>query len=186
MSKAIRRIAFLATALTVCFAVLYKVYSVKIFLTLAITFGTAAYHLVMRLTVGVLFNIFMGNKADYDRPWYQLKPWEHKLYRALDVKRWKKYLPTYDPSLFDPSKHSWDEIAQAMCQAELVHETIFALSFLPIAAIPWFGVPAVFIVTSVSAALLDLSFAVMQRYNRPRVIKHIKAVRKRAETVKER
>lgn len=171
----IRLIAVLTTAFSVCFAVLYKVYSTKIFLTLAITFGVTAYHFVMRLTVGMLFNRFMGNRADYNSPWYRLRPWENKLYKALNVKQWKKYLPTYDPSLFDPLLHSWDEIAQAMCQAELVHEMIFALSFLPIVATIWFGSPATFIITSVLAAALDLSFAVMQRYNRPRVIKHIKA-----------
>ncbi len=181
MSKTIKLIAVLTTVLTVCFAIFYRVYSIKIFLTLAITFGVTAYHFVMRLTVGRLFNIFMGNRADYNHPWYRLRPWENKLYKALNVKRWKKYMPTYDSSLFDPSRHSWDEIAQAMCQAELVHETIFALSFLPIVAIVWFGSPAVFIFTSVLAALLDLSFAVMQRYNRPRVIKHIKALERAKE-----
>ena len=41
-------------------------------------------------------------------------------------------MPTYDPTLFGPQIHSWDEIAQDMCQAELVHETIVVFSFLPI------------------------------------------------------
>ena len=52
MSKTIKLIAVLTTVLTVCFAIFYRVYSIKIFLTLAITFGVTAYHFVMRLTVG--------------------------------------------------------------------------------------------------------------------------------------
>ena len=79
-------------------------------------------------------------------------------------------MPTYDPQLFDPKIHTWEEIIQAMCQAELVHETIAVLSFLPFLAGIRFGAYAVFIITSVLSALLDLSFAVMQRYNRPRVL----------------
>ena len=82
-------------------------------------------------------------------------------------------MPTYDPSLFDPKLHSWEEIAQAMCQAELVHETIVVLSFLPLlGAIP-FGSFGVFLITSVLAALYDLSFVIMQRFNRPRIMKLI-------------
>ena len=78
-------------------------------------------------------------------------------------------MPTYDHTLFDPRIHTWDEVAQAMCQAELVHETIVVLSFLPILAGIWLGVYPVFIVTSVLAAMFDMLFVVMQRYNRQRI-----------------
>ena len=80
-------------------------------------------------------------------------------------------MPAYEGDLFDPRKHSWDEIAQAMCQAELVHETIALLSFLPLLAVRWFGSFGVFLITSVLSALLDLMFVTMQRYNRPRVVR---------------
>ena len=57
-----------------------------------------------------------------------------------------------------------------MCQAELVHETIVVLSFLPIAGGIWFGAYPVFIITSVLADGYDLLFVMMQRYNRQRVL----------------
>ena len=79
-------------------------------------------------------------------------------------------MPTYDNALFDPRLHTWDEVAQAMCQAELVHETIALLSFLPIAAGLRFGAYPVFIVTSVLSAGYDLLFVMMQRYNRQRIM----------------
>ena len=86
-------------------------------------------------------------------------------------------MPTYDPSCFDPKIHTWAEIAQAMCQAEIVHEVIVVLSFLPLlAAIP-FGAFPVFLITSLLAAVYDLTFVIMQRYNRPRIIKFIKKER---------
>ena len=137
----------------------------------AITFGTCLYHFAMRLLVGHILNRVMGNKADYRKGWYQLRPFEARLYKRLRVKKWKGKMPAYDPSCFDPQLHSWEEIAQAMCQAELVHEVIALLSFLPLfAAIP-FGSFGAFLITSVLSSLYDLSFVAIQRYNRPRILK---------------
>lgn len=137
----------------------------------AITFGTCFYHFAMRILVGFILNRIMSNKADYRKPWYQPRPFESKLYPLLKVKHWKGQMPTYTPDVFDPKLHTWDEIAQAMCQAELVHELIILLSFLPLlAAIP-FGAFAVFLITSLLSALFDSCFVIMQRYNRPRIIR---------------
>ena len=162
-------IFFLLTAVSIG---LY-VFCWKWVLPFAITFGTCFYHFAMRLLVGYGLNHIMKNKADYHKTWYQLRPLEAKLYILLHVKKWKGSMPSYDPSLFDPKLHSWEEIAQAMCQAELVHEIIVILSFLPLlAAIP-FGAFPVFFMTSLLAAAYDLSFMIMQRYNRPRILKLI-------------
>ena len=143
----------------------------------AITFGTCFYHFSMRLIVGHAINYKMKNRADYTKRWYQQRPFESAVYKFLNVKKWKATMPTYDPSVFDPRKHTWEEIAQAMCQAEIVHEVIVVLSFLPLlAAIP-FGAFLVFLFTSIAAALYDLSFVIMQRFNRPRIIQFIKKER---------
>ena len=80
-------------------------------------------------------------------------------------------MPTYRKDFFDPKLHSWSEIAQAMCQAELVHETIVVFSFLPLLFSIWVGAFPVFLVTSIAAACFDMILVVMQRYNRARVIK---------------
>ena len=123
----------------------------------------------MRLLTGLVFRSVMQNKSDYRKRWYQVSEFEMTIYEKLDMKKWKRRMPTYDHTLFDPRIHTWDEIAQAMCQAELVHETIVVLSFLPILAGIWLGVYPVFIVTSVLAAMFDMLFVVMQRYNRQRI-----------------
>jgi len=125
----------------------------------------------MRLAVGFLFDRILDNKADYTRPWFQVKAWETRLYRFLRVKQWKRKMPAYDPSLFSPEQHTWHEIAQAMCQAEIVHEIIVVFSFLPLLAARWWDSFGVFLITSLCAAALDLSFVFMQRYNRPRVLR---------------
>lgn len=171
MAKIVKGIAAFSLAATVILAISYKVTSSGILLPLAITSGTIAYHFVMRLMVGLAFHATMRNKADYRKRWYQVSKREMAVYEKLKVKQWKRRMPTYDPALFDSRLHTWEEIVQAMCQAELVHETIAVLSFLPILAGIWFGEYPVFIVTSVLSAACDIVFVIMQRYNRQRVTK---------------
>ena len=171
MAKIVKGIAAFSLAATVILAISYKVTSSGILLPLAITSGTIAYHFVMRLMVGLAFHATIRNKADYRKRWYQVSKREMAVYEKLKVKQWKRRMPTYDPALFDPRLHTWEEIVQAMCQAELVHETIAVLSFLPILAGIWFGEYPVFIVTSVLSAACDMVFVIMQRYKRQRVTK---------------
>lgn len=138
--------------------------------TLCITCATTAYHLWMRLLVGGVFDRRMHDRADLRRRWYQPQPWEAPLYAKLGVRRWKSRLPTYDPASFDQKTRTWTQIAQAKCQAELVHEVCAVLSLLPIAASIWLGAGAVFVITSLAAAGYDLRFAIVQRYDRSRIL----------------
>ena len=170
MKKRVKGIALGTLIATILLTILYRFSPTGIILSLAISAGTTCYHFAMRLAVGSLYDLFMANRADYRMTWYQLKPCEPILYEKLHVKDWKGKMPTYNPDLFNPRKHSWDEIAQAMCQSELVHETIVVLSFLPIFASIWFGSIGVFIITSMFGAFIDMLFVIMQRYNRPRII----------------
>jgi len=174
MAKIMKRIALLATAATILCVAFHMHTGNGFSLTLAITFGTISYHFVMRLLVGLSVNLLLHNRVDYRRKWFQIRAAEQKFYQKIKVKKWKGKMATYDPAAFDSSIHTWDEIAQAMCQAELVHEIIIVLSFIPIlAAIP-FGALFVFVITSVLAACYDAMFVIMQRYNRPRILKLIK------------
>lgn len=173
MKKAISTITILSVIGTaVCFC-LYKASENRVIFAVAITFATTAYHFLMRLGVGYIFSKAMNNRADYTKRWYQCSAWEKKLYKKLNVKHWKGTMPTYDTNLFDHTQHSWNEIAQASCQAELVHETIMLLSFVPIIFSIWFGAIMVFMITSVLATLFDMTFVIIQRYNRPRIIRLI-------------
>lgn len=166
-----KRITVFCFAAAVITSILYHCFDREICLTLAIVFGTTAYHLGMRLSVGQLYNVIMKNRADYTKKWFQIHSWENRLYRVLRVKKWKDKMPAYNPELFSVKEHTWHEIAQAMCQAELVHETNMALSFLPLIAVRWFGAFYVFLITSVCGALFDSLFVIMQRYNRTRVVR---------------
>lgn len=151
--------------------ILFHCFDRDIYLTLAVTFGTIAYHLGIRLLTGLLYNARMKNRADYTRKWYRPHPWESRLYQFLKVKAWKNRMPVYSPEVFSVQNHTWDEIAQATCQSELVHETNMLLSFIPLAASLYFGAFYVFLITSICGAVLDLLFVIIQRYNRPRIVK---------------
>jgi len=172
MARWMKLAALAAVGLTVVFTLLRLE-------PLAITAGTLAYHLLMRFAVGFAFDRALNNRVDVRHRWFRLHRFEAALYERLQVGKWKAALPTYDPDAFDRHQHSWEEIAQAMCQAELVHEVIAALSFLPVAASVWLGATAVFVITSVLAAAFDLLFVIIQRYNRPRVMKIVERLRSR-------
>ena len=171
MARWIKGVAAASTVLCAVFGMLYAYWEADIYLPFAITFGTIAYHFLMRLAVGHVIDRILQNRADYTHPWFQVGQRETRFYNKLRLKHWKNRMPTYAPDLFDPDRHSWDEIAQAMCQAELVHETIVVFSFLPLLAAIWWDSFGVFLVTSLCAAALDLSFVFIQRYNRPRVLR---------------
>ncbi len=174
MKKSIYIITFSSLILLISFTLIYLFTNASVFYSLIITFGTISYHFVMRLFVGLLINHIMKNKADYHKKWYQCHKGEEKFYRFIRIKKWKKRIRSFDESFFNPKIHSWDEIAQAMCQAEIVHEIIMVLSFVPIIFSIWFGELLVFIITSVISALIDSIFVMLQRYNRSRIIKLIK------------
>ena len=178
MAKTMKITAISASILTVCFSLLCRFTSVGAFFSLAITAGTVAYHFIIRLLIGEIFNRIMHNRVDYTKRWFCVGEAEMKLYRILKVKKWKDKMPTYDEDTFDTSKHTWDEIVQAMCQSELVHETNVIFSFLPVFASVWFGSFGVFLLTSLLAAAFDLMFVFMQRFNRCRILR-VKARKKR-------
>ena len=132
MAKTMKAITLVSILMTFLCAVLYGYTKNELVFTLLITFGTISYHFVMRLFVGFVIDRLLDNHVDYRRRWFQVSDAEQKFYKRLKVKQWKGNMPTYDPSCFDPKVHTWDEIAQAMCQAEIVHEVIVLMSFLQI------------------------------------------------------
>ncbi len=154
----------------------YIISDSSFFKTLTITFATTFYHFAMRLLIGFLYQQKFNNCISLENRWFQERKMEKNIYRILKVKKWKKYVPTYDKNSFDIKTKTYEEIVMAMCQSELVHETIIVFSFLPIIVSLWVGAIQVFVITSIISALIDLIFVIVQRYNRPRVLKLIKII----------
>ena len=80
-------------------------------------------------------------------------------------------MPTFAPEKLDLKVHTWEEIAGAMCQSKVVHSIIVVLCFVPILATLIWGTVWVFFITSILSAVVESLFVIMQRYNKPRVIK---------------
>ena len=140
-------------------------------LAAAISTGTTAYHFTMRLAVGYIIPKLTHYNFDHRSQWFRPRKWEAGFYRKLHIRNWKGKLPTYAPGQFSLKENTLHRIIQNMCGAEIVHETIMALSFLPLLAAPLFGAFPVFLTTSLMAALFDSLFVMAQRYNRPRLVK---------------
>lgn len=160
----------ISMGLCVIFAILYHGNRKGWLLSCAITFGVIAYHFLIRFLSPAILTIIFHKKYDYRSWWFRQRKWEPGLYSRIRVKKWKEKVLAYDPREFSTKVHSPEEIVNNMCHAELVHELIVLLSFTSLFfAIP-FGAFAVFLITAVLAALVDMIFVILQRYNRPRMI----------------
>lgn len=154
----------------VVFGALYHWLDAGWLFSCAITCGTTAYHILLRLFAPVIVLAVFRRRYDVHHWWFRTRTWEMRLYDRLGVQQWKSHVPTWDPGQFSLEKHSLQEIAQNMCHAELVHEFIVVLSFTSLLlAIP-FGSFPVFLITAVLAAAFDSMFVMVQRYNRPRIV----------------
>ena len=166
-------LTFLLVGIVGCivFSVLYNESRWEWMFSCAITFGMIAYHMFIRYLSPVILVIVFHKKYDYKFWWFKQKKWESNLYRMIKVKQWKGKVIAYNPSEFSMKVHSLQEIVNNMCHAELVHEFIVLLSFTSLLfSIPFESFPA-FLITACIAALFDIIFVVLQRYNRPRMIK---------------
>lgn len=156
-------LAFLATA--VLWA-LYRLHPASWCLAACITCGTTFYHLFMRLMVGGPLTPIRHWPGV---GWFRQRSWEPGLYKALGVKKWKCHMPSFEPAQWSLKETPLPQIIQNSRRAEVVHEIIMVLSFVPLLAIPRLGAAGVFWATSLASALLDSCFVIMQRYNRPRM-----------------
>ncbi len=175
--KIMERTTIISAAACAAAAIVYAVFGISLFLTLAITSGTICYHLAMRLAVGAVGSAALNGNINLGNSMFRERGFEKKLYKKLNVKSWKRKMPTYNPEDFALGTHSLKEIAETMCVSELTHWTNVILSFVPILFSGVFGAFWVFVITSSAAAVFDLCFVIMQRYNRPRIMRIMKSER---------
>lgn len=175
-------IIMIGTFLTcfITFLILYIIFKKNVFLTLYVVFMTLSYHFIMRCIVGEIIEATYKNKDfHYSSFWYKEHRFEKKIYKFLHIHKLKANAITARPENFDLKTNSLEDLLHTITQAEVVHEINIVLSFLPCILIIWYGVPLVFILISIFGAICDSFFVMIQRYNRPRVIKLYKIMQKR-------
>lgn len=163
------------TAATVILGLLYGLFHADGLLVGAIACGTTLYHTASRGLIGPAVTRFQ-DRLDPNSFWFRQHWFEPGLYKALRVKRWKDKLPTYAPQAFSLRDNAPETIIRSSCNAELVHEVCMAAGFLPLVMVPLVGAFWVFFLTSCAAAGADLLFVIIQRYNRPRLMRLAKKV----------
>ena len=148
------------------------------FVALTITFATIGYHFAVRILVGAAVDKLTAGGVNNQRWWFRQSESERRLFRLLKVHRWKLKLPTYTPEKFSLKLNTPEQVVCNMCAAEIIHEVNILASLVPVLlslAVPFLrDTLPVFVLTSAAAALFDLLFVVIQRYNRPRMMKLIR------------
>ena len=155
----------------VCFTLYYRnIYRNGVVLWTGITAFTIMYHFWVRIIMGNVSKLFKKH-INYTQWWFKEKSFEKRLYEVLRVKKWKGKALTYNPESFSLKEHSLEEIANTMTKSEVDHWINEVISLTTILfSIPW-GELWIFLITAIVAMIFDSQFIIIQRYNRPRVMK---------------
>lgn len=142
----------------------------SIILWTGITAFTIMYHFWVRIIMGNVSKLFR-KYINYKQWWFKEKKFEKNLYKFLKVKDWKGKALTYNPEQFSLKENSLEDIINTMTKSEVDHwiNEIISLSTI-LFSIPW-GEFWIFFITAIAAMIFDSQFIIIQRYNRPRVLK---------------
>lgn len=155
----------------VCFYVYYNAIFVnEIILWIGITAFTILYHFWGRIILGNVSKIFR-RFISYKSWWFKERSFEKDLYEKLKVKKWKKNALTYNPEQFDLKENSIEKVLQTMTKSEVDHWINELISISTMFFGLLWGKTWIFVLTAIAAMIFDAQFIVIQRYNRPRMIK---------------
>ena len=155
----------------ICFTLYYRnIYKNGVVLWTGIVAFMIMYHFWVRIIMGNVSKMFQKH-INYKQWWFKERSFEKGLYKLLRVKEWKGKALTYNPELFSLKNYSLEEIANTMTKAELDHWINEIISLTSLAfAIPW-GAFGVFFIQAIVAMIFDSQFIIIQRYNRPRIVR---------------
>lgn len=156
----------------ICFYLYYgEINKSKTILWTGIVAFTIMYHFWVRIIMGNISKLFK-KYINYKQWWFKERKFEKKLYEVLHVKEWKGKALTYNPESFSLKEHSLEEIANTMTKSEIDHwiNEIISISTL-LFIIPWSDGIWAFFISAIIAMIFDSQFIIIQRYNRPRILK---------------
>ena len=156
----------------VCFNIYYRGISTNyLVLLLGIITFTIMYHFWVRIIMGNLSKLFKKN-IKYNQVFFKERSFEKGLYNFLRVKEWKGKALTYNPESFSLKEHSLKEIANTMTKSEVDHWINEVISLVSILfSFIWPNLFWAFLISAIAAMIFDSQFIIIQRYNRPRVLK---------------
>ena len=173
-----------AIALTaIASAVIFSIYYTGTFENEAFLWsGVVCFIVLYQFGLRILFGeISKRMNINYAHPFYRERGFEKYLYKLLFVRRWKDKVLTFDPDAYNFKNRTLPELARTMSKSELDHWVNVLISIGGMFfALVW-GCPEAFIITAVLAILFDAQFIVVQRYNRPIVVRLIERKKQRGE-----
>ena len=155
----------------VCFGAYYSEQTENdIILWIGITAFTITYHFWGRIILGNVSKLFKKH-INYKQWLFKERKFEKKLYEILKVKKWKGKALTYNPEQFDLKQNSLEQILNTMTKSEVDHWINEAISISTMFFGLIWGQTWIFVITAIAAMIFDGQFIVIQRYNRPRIIR---------------
>ncbi len=175
---------FLTVLISVlCFSLYYTgTYKNGIILWTGIVSFMILYHFGLRILFGKITDKFNIN---YSHPWYKTRKFEKHLYKLLKVRKWKDKVLTFEPDKYDFQNRTLEQLATTMSKSELDHWINEIVSLFSILFTFLWGCAPAFVITAVLAMLFDAQFIVVQRYNRPIVLR-LMSTKERIKRTKEK
>ncbi len=164
--------ALSAIILMVVFFVLNYYFNMKILYISAIVFLIIGFQFGIRVIVGNVVPRFK-NKINIESEWFKTKSFEEEIFNRLNVKKWKNKAPVYDPEEFDFEKNTKEQLIINMCNAEIVHEVNILSGYISLIFSIFLGYAWLFLIGAILGTGMDLIFVIIQRFNRPRMIKYL-------------
>ena len=164
----------------ICFNIYYGGISTNyLVLLLGIVTFTIMYHFWVRIIMGNVSKLFKKN-IKYNQTFFKERKFEKSLYKCLKVKEWKGKALTYNPESFSLKEHSLEDIANTMTKSEVDHwiNEIISLTSILFSFI-WPELFWAFLISAIAAMIFDSQFIIIQRYNRPRVLRIIEKENKK-------
>ena len=174
----------LITSIT-CFILYYAgICAQSVILWIGITAFTIMYHFWVRIIMGNVSKLF-DKKITHKHWWFKERFFEKKLYKVLKVKSWKGKALTYNPEQFDLKENSLESILHTMTKSEVDHWINEVISSTTMFFGFIWGETWIFVVTAIAAMIFDSQFIIIQRYNRPRVLKLLEIQERKSSNKKE-
>lgn len=156
----------------VCFTLCYSgIYENSVILWTGIVSFMILYHFGLRIHMG---NVTKKWKITYNHPFFRTRGFEKKLYKLLKVRRWKDKVLTFEPEMYDFQNRTLEQLAATMAKSETDHWINEIISVISIFFTFLWGCPAAFLISAIAAMIFDAQFIIVQRYNRPIVLRLLK------------
>ncbi len=173
MQRWLKLVCAVACMVVLWFGAIWRSVDYRIAPALHLLQGLVLYHVAVRVVVGIVMDKRPLETFNPLSTLFRPRSWEARLYKNLQVKVWKNNMPVFNSAKWDLRSRGVGEVLRAGCQAEAVHGLNIAFGFVAVFLGPVSGIPdvGVLLFAAVTAGAFELPFILIQRFNRPRLLR---------------